>query len=358
MITLIVREWFAKTPQRIQDLPIEEVNRLTSRSNWPEQNLLIEFEIEKGLYEIWQQLGIHFSTTTSWIDGKYHKLTKKWLLRNEEEKMINNLKLPIPTTRKLIDLEKDNVSYPFIIKDPESRRWRNVYFIEDNEMLETFLSFLDSSSATISWKKIEYNASDLKKRLLYQEYIETPSECFTSYRVMVSCTWSVMTSTLLYSGNKKYQKEFTSKENNITDFTDLLIIENSPYYLRSQRVTSNVSGWGSDIVLNPLPQSKKTNSYEQGLLWQHWLDTSYPEVPQLLIKASVEIANYLNEIWEGLIYGIDRIQDKQGRYYYLETNITPSTWPYQAKYSEGKWYKETILHLYRKTLEELSIKQK
>lgn len=193
------------------------------------------------------------------------------------------------------------------------------------------------------WIVANVSAEDIGQ-FAFQELVPTPGDFYTSYRVLISCTGTVLACSLIYSGNKKSEEEKCVRasreggEGAILSSIELLEMPSSPYFLDARRAVSNLAYGGGCIVLNPLDTSTKPNALERDILADHGLDPDKPQLPRLIeqqsrqiVEAKVDDSRRIRTLY----YGIDWIQDARGkeRYVYLETNRRPAI---QA-YIDRKW---------------------
>ncbi len=339
-IKLIVRKGFGKIPKDINTLSNTEKDRLTSRTRNIAENLAVEFYIEEHIRKIGDSLRFIFveSDIDTLIENSLD-LRKKELSWDEELKMIYILGLPIPLTKKVSEATKADV-FPCIIKNPESRKGKEVFQIDSFKTFGIFQKFLTSSTVlipSIANEIIHYDPTIEREKFIYQQYVSTPSEFFTSYRVMVSCAGDVITSALLYSENSKNSKELLQLKNKgkISKNTDILVIPDSPFFINSQKVVSNISQGGGIIVLEPAGNSKEPTDVEKCILKDHNINSDTPRLPEAIKEKSKLIGKYLGESGIGLFYGIDWVQSKDGEYFYLETNLSPMCTFYVNAFMKG-----------------------
>lgn len=354
-----VREGYGRELQKKELLTDSDYDRLASNTKSVDENLLIELDIERETRKLGESLGIRFIEGDDVVQGIVYDLRIKDLLDSDERIMAKDLGLPVPATRRIAEREGD-ISFPFIVKNPESRRGREVYLITDLETFDRLKSFLSSVVADVPslGGRVEYDPSFEAAKLVRQEYIKTPSERFTSYRVMVGCAGEIFSCCMVYSGNKRRDgviAETVAKEGRWHK-RDLLKLPDSPFFLGTPKVVSNKSAGGGVIVLDPLPASKPATDEEKTILSAHGLDPANPRAPQAIKDLSVRIARYLGDHGKGLVFGIDWIQSEDGRLYYLETNTCPAGAAYLYTHRAGKGtHAEAMIEVFAAIMRTLAV---
>lgn len=183
--------------------------------------------------------------------------------------------------------------------------------------------------------------SSLQDFFEYHQFIETPSDHFTSYRVLTSASGAILASTLYYSDGKKSDFQPRSIDGDITkmgqpgdDAFDFLLHPESLAYVGSRSFQSNKTTGGHGIVLDPTSEAKPRSAHENEILAAHGLSTKHPELPEKIRVTSSTIAKTIGPRL-GVVVGIDWIQeDTTGAFHYLETNSGPGALAYADAYYE------------------------
>ena len=270
--------------------------------------------------------------------------------------LVKELNLPIPSTFQIH--EPSVLEPPFIIKNSESRKGREVYFIKDKPALNKVYDFLSSKEAYVPslGGLVTYDASIENKKFIKQEYIKTPSNHFTTYRITVSCVGEIFSSCITYSGTTKNSPQLLQSTylDNWTN-KDLLTLTDSPFYIGSQKIVSNKSAGGGWIVINRTTNSKLPSNTEKRILREHGLDEESPKTPALLKNLSINIAKYLGSKGKGMIFGIDWIQSTDNRLYYIETNVSPAAMPYMYSHQNGEGtHQDGMTTMLRETIKNIA----
>ncbi len=181
----------------------------------------------------------------------------------------------------------------------------------------------------------------LRNKFEFQKFVETPSERYTSYRVLVTANGTVLASSLYYSGitgsEGTLTKNQTLEELGMpgNDLTDFLVTPGSLVYLGARNVLSNQNQGGRGIVLNPNDSSKPIVTEDRAILEAHGLDTNNPQLPDTIHEQSKLIGRSLGRR-RGVLVGIDWLQEVgSGKFYYLETNSGPGAVAYADAYLGG-----------------------
>ena len=230
--------------------------------------------------------------------------------------------------------------YKYLLDEPE--QWRKFEMCATQEVL--------TYPEEHPWKDypVEHNGSLVKESYFMQEFIECPSKHYASYRIMISCTGEIICAGLLYSDHTKNEEVKVTKAARTEDLwerpwkfrkEDFLDIEHSPVFLNARKITSNRSQDGRGIVLNPKESSLRPNDKEKQILVDHNLNPENPQIPDELVRLSKEVAKVYGKK-KGLLMGIDFIQGKNGKFYYLETNLRPGLKTY-ADFAYNGEYKDT-----------------
>lgn len=191
------------------------------------------------------------------------------------------------------------------------------YLLETDEQYQRLCQFFDMDNMT----------NNLKRLFHFKEFVTTPSDRFTSYRIITSSKGDVLFSSLLASSTTKSQEAFIQSPSAPEDLgqlgsslLDYLEVPESPLYLRARHFTSNFGMGGSIIPLNPTEHSRPITPEEQAILAAHNIQDQ--QVPQVVIRSAKAIAAHLGP-QAGLAFGLDFIQDPKGTIYFLEANAGP-----------------------------------
>ena len=279
--------------------------------------------------------GFEFEQTKGWqhstvdVDAGEYGITQTL---SHEADMREAAKIPgvnIPETESFEEFSA-NPHFPVLAKlkalaltNPNSGG-QYTYMLEDERQWERMRGWFDHVAPT----------GDLRPHFAFNRFIETPGDRYTSYRVLASAHGNILAAGLTYSSHtkqdalvtaehpEKKELELTLKGCAGTNYFSLLSATESPFYIAARKVTSNLFGGGSVIVLNPTEKSKQATDDEKHILEAHGIDPEDPRLPDDLVAPSIEIAKTIGRRRHPYV-GIDFIQGGDETKYYLETNTGP-----------------------------------
>lgn len=153
------------------------------------------------------------------------------------------------------------------------------YLISTEEQLDTFLHFLEI------YQDGDNPNSNYEQLFHVREFIPTPSDRYTSYRVLTTASGDIIAATLHYSAHTKGTATIT-KDQRAVDASSLLdtvkaTLENpeSPLYLNAPDVRSNLAVAGKSIPLMGGRNARPITPYEQTVLEAHGIDPHTPRPP-------------------------------------------------------------------------------
>ncbi len=257
---------------------------------------------------------------------------------------------------------------PFVLKNLESQGGENKYLIRTPEQLELLRRFYRECNTYVHERntrianeeydygfKLEFdekgrclnrrgvmpiNVPDIqkymRKNVIMQKYIKTPTRFNTSLRVMFASSGDIMASSLKYAEPKE-EKE---KQREYYDLDAFLADPESPYCLNSESIISNTVAGGNSILLG----KDCYTELERDILEAHGIDPDNASVPDTVCEAVRNIAlNCRREL--GAICGIDFIYDEEEKVWkYLEEHEYPMLYSYAEKY--GIPYDESMEDFY------------
>ena len=189
---------------------------------------------------------------------RYDTLTEQALLL---EKWANLQFIPTYTYEQY---SKDPF-FPAILKTDvgASSKWEWVYVIEEQAQLDK----LHSLSSNVTKQFDPY--------LIFQPLIETPSDYFTSIRVLLWADWNIYGAGLLYNAPAHSTTQLRVTDEEIppiwVKLDSLLQSTHNPYALHSRRVQSNHSQGGGIIPLTHTPYPH--TGQESSILQHHTMRT-------------------------------------------------------------------------------------
>ena len=168
----------------------------------------------------------------------------------------------------------------------------------------------------------------------YKEFIETPSDYKTSFRIVADAFGNVRYGFLLRSASKEgeepLQQPDTSDYDPLeevqyagSDANMLLTHPDSPFYITPTKIVSNYAQGGEKIFLNGQPV---VNAIDRQVLIEHGIDPDNPQIPYTLSQLASKIGRACRGDYP--FVGADFMQTNAAasNYYFLEANINPVIW--------------------------------
>jgi len=218
----------------------------------------------------------------------------------------------LPKTTALLDAHEQAADFPgpYVLADTKLAGGIGKYLVETEEQHNKVLAYAD-------YHHEDAHGIQTLAGVVMREYIETPSEYFTSYRI-VATPDSVVAAGLLYSVHTKAEAKAINTGGSELSSPD------SPFYLASRDVRSNVALGGSIIPLMG-ENREHTSSKEREILAAHGIDPNNPAVPAAILEQTPSISRNYGRVID-VHYGIDFIGDGV----FLECNGGPGLKTYEA----------------------------
>lgn len=226
---------------------------------------------------------------------------------------IRRQKLSHVSRRGLTQSSFSQMALPSVLAAPRYNGGTHKYVIDTPEQKATLLRFMERNAS---------NASLLEAR----PFIETPSDRYTSYRLVYSAIGKLLAAGLLYSAPPDemrildYDDQFD--ESPLADLSNRY----SPCYLGSRNVCSNVTLGGQVIPLMGEAPSVQDETAAR-VLGAHGIDPRRVTVPNKLLKAGDKVARIIGKR-AGLVVGLDFLQTTTGSFLFLEANRGPGAETY------------------------------
>jgi hypothetical protein len=195
-------------------------------------------------------------------------------------------------------------------------------------------------------EEYEYPMSALANNLIdlyeYQQFINTPSDRYTSYRILVSANGTILAGSLYCSAATKNDSALLTDPQRIenlgslgTDLSDFLVNPASLVYLGAKKILSNQSQGGNGIVLGPTAASKPMTESDRPILLAHGINPDNPKIPPEIADKSRIIGQTLGPR-HGIVMGIDWLQEEgTNNFYCLEKNRGPGPVAYADAHLGG-----------------------
>ncbi|MCD4740726.1 hypothetical protein K8R43_06095 [archaeon] len=269
------------------------------------------------------------------------RLIKNWpeiaehIIGNHGKKVImtGNPLLTKKTIRKLLKGEKitfpksynnfsvEDMPVPLVLKVPNTSKGEGVFKVNEKERLKKLFDPEAEHYGIIKRKPRDF---------IIQEYIDSPSEYYTHYRIFTIGNEPVL-GNLHHSTFKKKEgiKRIETKR------VHHLLNPDSPIFINSDDIRTNRSIGGKTIPLTKSEQAKKITKIQEKILREHGIDPKNPKVPKKLLQLSKKVATTLRK--KGVQYsGQDWLQDKKGKFYLLEVNDAPGMGIFGDHFKKGK----------------------
>lgn len=231
--------------------------------------------------------------------------------------------LHYPATVALTSYKADSKKLPIVLKNENASNGKQKYRIDTLAQLQRFMEWVDAYGNENDW--------------LVQEWINTPSDAPSSYRVIVDPTGEVVTSQILYGASAQsgirsnMQREGVASEpwKNLENPT-------SPYFLNAPSIASNrmfnADGEmiGGRVTLDRREESHPYGPRDKEILEAYGMDEDSAHLPEAIRSISEKIGKILGQV-DGdavqgdLILGIDFLQNEaSGQSNLIEINRRPS----------------------------------
>ena len=181
-----------------------------------------------------------------------------------------------------IDEFLSDPKYPAVFQARFLSMGKSIHYIPDSATLSEVMT-----------KGVDFyrNVADV-----YQ-FIETPSDHFTSYRIITFADGTILGAILQAS-----ERTITS-----SGYTD---------------ITSNHATGSVQIPLNPIEASKFISEHDYAILREHGISRESVQLPAELKKQASKVARLFSQY--GVVWGgQDWLQDRKGNFYFKEINFFP-----------------------------------
>ena len=185
-----------------------------------------------------------------------------------------------------------------------------------------------------------FPAYQLDRLFEARQYIATPSDRFTSYRVLATATGEIIGAALLYSAHRKSEQARIvgrhDKHWDVVGKSLLSTLENpaTPYFLNALDARSNVAQGGGCIPLMGNGASRPPSEVERAILAAHGIDADQVRLPAELHERASVIGKVLGKN-AGIVVGVDFLQEAgTSRFHFLEINPEPGPQTYAACWLE------------------------
>ena len=244
----------------------------------------------------------------------------------------------IPWTIRYEDYHEQLADRTIVVKNERRSRGAGKYFIETDKQFDTFVEWMDAHGDPDDWS--------------VQEYIPTPSNRPTSFKIAVDCTGSVLAAWLAYSAkfSEKVRLNGATPGEAAKDPMKLLECPDSEFYLNALNVSSTKlfdippdvepeNGQtfsaeekerymvGGRIVLDGQPSSHPISRQEQRILRSHGIEGDNPvdaHLPQEVFRLASDIGREIgieDDTVKELFVTVDIVLDESdGKYKAIDIN--------------------------------------
>jgi hypothetical protein len=220
-------------------------------------------------------------------------------------------KIDIPMPRRVDIARVVDTETPLVAKQINQHGGEGIYLLEEKSQKIRFVSWLLSLGRAKSLSELEnlmqrVESGDLnplingsvEKKWYFENYVETPSDYHTSFRVLVDCFGKAHYGSLIRSAEKKKKD---NPNNNLklknkelekfivvmtaggTRVDEFLINPDSPLYLDAKSIVSNTAMGGKSLLLTG---ERVIDPEDRKVLLAHNIDPDNPLTPEELLIAS------------------------------------------------------------------------
>jgi hypothetical protein len=232
--------------------------------------------------------------------------------------------IPRPREAPLLDcIDKlvrcDGNFRPFVLANTRDHRGHAKYLIETPAQLKSIMAFCGSA-----------DGERLIDRLIVSEFIRTPGDRYTSWRLAVTAVGEVMAAGLVYSAHTKTSSQTVVLDRLEQSYDpDNMVIRSAfedpareETYLHSRDIRSNIAAGGAVIpFLDPKRRCSGTKLPEgaREVLRDHGCDTAGSVMPPQLMELGSRIGKALGPYGD-VTLGLDFLQTEDGEFYFREAN--------------------------------------
>lgn len=217
-----------------------------------------------------------------------------------------------PTTMDLKDYF-ETPFFPAVFKNEATNGGDDKFLVETEEQVEKIKEFYEK------YKDVEPYKTDFDF-VVFQQFLETPSDYKTYLRVLVGGNGEPIGASL------KYSARAVSRQEGYSLFENVFLNPESEYYIGAKKMFNYYSG-GENINF-PQP---RYSSEKQAVLRAHGFDPEDPEIPVEVLDVCRNIMHNCNPEL-GVLCGMDFMLNKNdGKWYYLENQAFPAVEEWAAR---------------------------
>jgi hypothetical protein len=291
----------------------------------------------------------------------------------EAKEIAHSLGLEMPRSTPLMEVM--TIDSPVVAKALYADRGEHKYLLESQEQKARFVAWLVGGSHFIIQEpnlekargklmeyldrarsglitKEEFEIAD--KNWAFEEFVTTPSDFNTSYRVVADGYGNIHYAQLHRSQERRGTKKIQAWDNDDRlplfeyslvgdDYGTLLVHPRSPLFLDSVEIVSNIARGGERILLDGKPVEGEVN---RQVLSDHGIDPNNSNPPAYVLEKSAEVGKLVRTSYP--YTGVDWIQDKLGSFKFLEANNSPALNSSALGLSDSSTGQERILEMIRR----------
>lgn len=397
-----------QSPEQLNDLSIQEVDLApkgrptlrVSKAYGRARNMVVlirggdivaQLEFEKAILKIFEDNGYVIER-----NGDFNSLNQNEIGINARPKEFSGYRNTEDARNRLIvsetgaimphsyatPLEIMSTDKPVVAKRSVDQQGIGKYLLESEEQKARFLTWALLGANTLSSiaenphpEEVMHSLVEKVKRRDFsdprfardqglfpgytiEDYIQTPSEYNSSYRVVADTNGRIHYGLLLHSSSKKGEELVKPNDmdvdpleevRNLGSYVKLLLNHpDSPLFIPPASVVSNYARGGKEIILNG---QKVEDPVERQVALEHGIDPDNPQIPDSLRELSAKIGKACRADYPYV--GIDFLQSASDplTYYFLEANISPGIDPEDIGLDPQKYSKaDSALELMKRVV--------
>ncbi len=282
-----------------------------------------------------------------------------WSVRERE--IINTVGVPMPESYSVFGML--DTEGPVVAKVVNAQRGEGKYLLRTREEKQRMAAFcllrpeiieglFTDPDSTASNKRLEQLIEKIVqgeisgpeflsrsgRKINFEEYVETPSSRYTSFRIVVDAYGNIHSILLIYSAQDKQETQRTVRSM-ATDYKvavtydTYLLSPESPFYIPVPPIVSNHAQGGGQINFMYFEDvDEQTRQLHEQILLAHGFDPNNPKFPEHVLEWARKLGKAFRK--EGLWTGIDFIMDQNGKFKIMEMNLNPHIDPEDIGYTE------------------------
>ncbi len=299
----------------------------------------IAFQFDESPWKKEYQEAIQKSISASARRGEIRTRNHDPSSKMEATRIVMGLGIPIPREWQKDEYFSSKRHLPVLLKRDGSTGGEGIFFIDKHEQMDRFWNVdLYEKVGNISLM------SPSEEEYTIQEFIRSPSDHFTHYRILTLGDGQIIGSVMGVSANTENDSEIIAQPGPFGWGKHIYHCVDSPVYLGCRPVISNSRAGGSQIALDPNKDSKPRTRLDKKILKEHNIDPEHPTLDQELKSLAAEVAKGFSK-HKLMILGQDWIQDRKGNFYFIEVNAGPGLEMFNTLYNRGEGNDESAVDI-------------